>query len=141
MMTDPALCLHRINRRKLLAVEEAHGVVLKMPHEHVTLYQLASEKNMESTTAFRTDFNQEAETHKEGPVAKKIEEQTAKLPSDTFLWLACGAIGGSAMLQLTGKKQASLFVGQWVAPVLLLGIYNKIVKVAGSDRQNAEPTA
>ncbi len=60
--------------------------------------------------------------------------QTTKLPSDTFLWGAIGSIGVSATLQLPGKQKASLFVGQWVAPFLLLGVYNKIVKVAGSDR-------
>ena len=30
--------------------------------------------------------------HREGFIAKTIEEQTAKLPSDTFLWLALGSI-------------------------------------------------
>jgi hypothetical protein len=70
----------------------------------------------------------------EGTVARTIEEQTAKLPSDIFLWGALGAIGVSAVLQLSGKQKVSLFVGQWVAPILLLGVYNKIVKVAGSDR-------
>ena len=30
--------------------------------------------------------------HKEGKVARAIEEQTAKLPSDTFLWAAIGAM-------------------------------------------------
>jgi hypothetical protein len=27
-----------------------------------------------------------------------------------------------------------MFVGQWAAPLLLIGVYNKLVKVAGSDR-------
>lgn len=75
-----------------------------------------------------------AEQQTEGAVARTIEQQTAKLPSDLFLWAAAGSIGVSALLQLTGKQKASLFVGQWVAPFLLLGVYNKIVKVAGSDR-------
>ena len=70
----------------------------------------------------------------EGTVARTIEEQTAKLPSDIFLWAALGSIGVSAALQVAGKQKVSLFVGQWVAPFLLLGVYNKIVKVAGSDR-------
>ncbi len=70
----------------------------------------------------------------EGTVARTIEEQTAKLPSDIFLWAALGSIGVSALLQVSGKQKVSLFVGQWVAPFLLLGVYNKIVKVAGSDR-------
>jgi hypothetical protein len=76
----------------------------------------------------------EAEQHSEGVVARTIEQQTAKLPSDVFLWAAAGSIGISAILQMTGKQKASLFVGQWVAPFLLLGVYNKIVKVSGSDR-------
>lgn len=72
--------------------------------------------------------------HSEGVVAKTIEEQTAKLPSDTFLWAAFAAIGVAMAMQASGKKHGSLFVGQWVAPFLLFGLYNKIVKVAGSDR-------
>ena len=76
----------------------------------------------------------DAEKQSEGVVAKAIEKQTAKLPSDTFLWAAGGSIAASAILQMMGKQKASLFLGQWVAPFLLLGVYNKIVKVAGSDR-------
>ena len=73
--------------------------------------------------------------HKEGPVARAIEEQTAKLPSDFFLWLALGSIGISLILQLTGHKEKSLFVGQWPPTFLILGLYNKIVKVEGHDHQ------
>ena len=73
-------------------------------------------------------------SHSEGSIARTIEQQTAKLPSDVFLWAAFGAIGTSAVLQLMGKKQASLFVGDWVAPFLLFGVYNKIVKTQGSDK-------
>lgn len=75
------------------------------------------------------------EEHREGPVAKFIEQQTAKLPSDVFLWAAVGSIAASATLQVFQKQKASLFLGQWVAPFLLLGVYNKIVKVAGSDQE------
>ena len=71
--------------------------------------------------------------HSEGPVAKKIEEQTAKLPSDLFLWAAVGSMAASATLKIMGKGTTSLFVGQWATSFLLLGIYNKIVKVQGSD--------
>ncbi len=73
------------------------------------------------------------EKHLEGPIAKAIEKQTAKLPSDTFLWLAIGSIAASATLQILGKKQSSNFVGQWAPTILILGLYNKLVKVAGSD--------
>jgi hypothetical protein len=79
----------------------------------------------------------EAWQHSEGAIARNIEQQTAKLPSDTFLWAAVAAMGGAAMLQMSGRRQDSLFVGQWVAPLLLFGLYNKLVKVAGSDRVHA----
>ena len=75
-----------------------------------------------------------AEQQSEGVVARTIEEQTARMPSDFFLWAAVGAIGTSAALEFSGNHDKSRFVGQWVAPFLLLGVYNKLVKVAGSDR-------
>ncbi|HEY0368958.1 MAG TPA: hypothetical protein VGC85_05130 [Chthoniobacterales bacterium] len=75
-----------------------------------------------------------AADHREGILAKSIEEQTAKLPSDTFLWLALGSIAASLTLKTTGRDKDALFVGQWAPTFLLLGIYNKLVKQHGSDR-------
>lgn len=71
--------------------------------------------------------------HTEGKIARTIEEQTAKLPSDVFLWAAGASIIGSLALQFSGRKHESLFVGQWAPTLLILGLYNKIVKLAGSD--------
>lgn len=79
----------------------------------------------------------EAEEHAEGRVARTIEKETAKLPSDTFLWLAVGAMGTSAALQMAGSRHMSLFFGQWVPTFLLFGVYNKLVKQGGSDRVHA----
>ena len=76
----------------------------------------------------------QSQQHTEGTVARTLEQQTAKIPSDVFLWAALGSIGTSAILRLMGKKNASLFVGDWVAPFMLFGVYNKIVKTQGSDR-------
>jgi hypothetical protein len=63
-----------------------------------------------------------------------MEDQTAKLPSDVWLWAALGSMGVSFLLHASGRKQDSFFVGQWAAPFLLLGLYNKLVKIGGSDR-------
>jgi hypothetical protein len=71
--------------------------------------------------------------HREGEVAKAIEKQTAKLPSDLFLWIGLSAMAASFTLQVMGKKHPSLFIGQWAAPFLLFGIYDKIVKTSGHD--------
>ncbi|MEW6296762.1 MAG: hypothetical protein AB1671_03350 [Thermodesulfobacteriota bacterium] len=70
--------------------------------------------------------------HAEGQVARTIEQYTAQLPSDLFLWAALGSMAVSLGLQLAGKQQTSLFIGQWAPSFLLFGIYNKLVKVAGS---------
>ena len=71
--------------------------------------------------------------HREGKVARSIEQQTAKLPSDTFLWAAIGSIGLSLFLQLTGQEKKANFVGHWAPTFLIPGLYNKIVKLQGSD--------
>ena len=71
--------------------------------------------------------------HEEGKVAKVIEEQTAKIPSDVYLWAALGSMGVSLTMHCLGKKHSGLFFGQWAAPFLLLGIYNKLVKQEGHD--------
>ena len=71
----------------------------------------------------------------EGPVARTIEKQTSKIPSDVFLWAALGSMGVSLALQSMNKRERSLFIGQWAPTFLILGLYNKIVKVMGSDRK------
>jgi hypothetical protein len=74
--------------------------------------------------------------HREGPIARNIEQQTAKLPSDTFLWAAIGSMGVSAALQMMKKSGAANFVGHWAPTFLILGLYNKLVKLQGSDSRS-----
>ncbi|MCH8556653.1 MAG: hypothetical protein LAT84_02470 [Balneolia bacterium] len=75
-----------------------------------------------------------AKEKKEGKVAKAIEDYTAEIPSDVYLWTAFGAMGISLALKVIQKNDLALFVGQWAAPIMLMGVYNKIVKLEGSDR-------
>lgn len=69
----------------------------------------------------------------EGEVTKQIESVTAQIPSGAFLSVACGAIGASLFMQLAGRKEDAQFLGQWAPTILLLGLYNKIVKLHGSQ--------
>jgi len=71
--------------------------------------------------------------HREGPVARSIEQQTAKIPSDWFLWAALGSIGASLILQFSGKESKAQFLGHWAPTLLILGMYNKLVKLHGSE--------
>jgi hypothetical protein len=90
----------------------------------------AVDKTMEKTVDKVADLPERTE----GGLAKTIERHTSKMPSDWFLTAAVASIGLSLAMQLSGNKHKSLFFGEWVPTILLLGVYNKIVKVAGSDR-------
>jgi hypothetical protein len=39
----------------------------------------------------------------------------------------------SATFKIVGKDDWALFIGQWAAPILVMGVYNKQVKQHGSD--------
>jgi len=94
--------------------------------------------NETMTRPRQTEVTHEAEQHSEGIVARTLEQQTAKLPSDLWLWAALGSMGLSCYLRMTDRKHDALFIGQWAAPLMLIGVYNKLVKVAGSDRIHSQ---
>lgn len=72
---------------------------------------------------------------KEDQVTSYIEKHTSQLPSSFYLGAAGISVAASLVLKLTGRDRDAQFVGQWVAPFLLFGIYNKLVKQHGSDAQ------
>jgi hypothetical protein len=72
---------------------------------------------------------------KEGRLAETIEEQTAKLPSDLFLWASLGSMAVSLTLKAIRRDDQALFVGLWAPAFLLFGIYNKLVKQLGHDSE------
>ncbi len=69
--------------------------------------------------------------HAEGSMTRLIEQQTAKLPSDAFLFAALGAMGLSLYFHVTERYEESRFVGMWAPTILTMGVYNKVVKVFG----------
>jgi hypothetical protein len=75
---------------------------------------------------------------REGSMTRAIEKQTAKIPSMTYLVLAGGAITLSLILAGTQKNKGwANFIGLWVPSLLLIGIYNKLVKIEGSDKSES----
>lgn len=73
----------------------------------------------------------------EDKMTKTLESKTSKIPSTAWLGLALGTMVCSAALRMRGDLHRSLFIGQWVAPFLLFGIYNKIVKTNGNDEKDS----
>jgi hypothetical protein len=84
----------------------------------------ASELAYEPAPVLRTE-------HAEGQFTRMIEQQTAKIPSDVFLFAAFSAMGASLVLELAGNSRYSRFVGMWAPSLLIMGVYNKLVKTVG----------
>ncbi len=84
-----------------------------------------------------TDYRVAKGEAQEDQVTAAIEKYTAKIPSSFYLALAIGSIGASIGFKIAKKDHLALFVGQWVAPFLILGTYNKLVKIHGSDGTTA----
>ena len=70
--------------------------------------------------------------HVEGSLTLLIEQQTAKIPSHVFLCASFLAMGLSLGAEITGRKRTAGFVGMWVTPLLIMGVYNKMVKTFGA---------
>ena len=84
----------------------------------------------------RADFGEysvQPGQHEEGEITKQIEHFTSQIPSGAYLGLAFGSVALSAALYLRDRKTDAIFVGHWASAILLLGIYNKMVKLLGSD--------
>jgi hypothetical protein len=74
--------------------------------------------------------------NQEDQFTSAIERLTAQIPSTVYLGLAIGSMVGSAILKIMKQDDWSLFVGQWAAPFLIIGNYNKIVKhLGGASRE------
>src|ERR1700729_2010796 len=80
-----------------------------------------------------TDYRVTKGEAQEDQITAAIEKFTAQVPSSVYLGLAIGSMVVSVAFQAAKKQHESLFVGQWAAPFLILGIYNKLVKIHGSD--------
>jgi hypothetical protein len=77
----------------------------------------------------------------EDQVTAAIEKVTAQVPSSVYLALALASMAVSVSFKVAKKDHAALFVGQWAAPFLIMGLYNKLVKQHGSDGTTAVPAA
>ena len=64
----------------------------------------------------------------EDAVTKKVDQVTGQVPGLAYVGLALGAMAASAALVLSGRKELGNFIGQWAPSILIVGLYNKIVK-------------
>jgi hypothetical protein len=67
----------------------------------------------------------------EDQFTKKIESYTAAVPSSAYLGIAIGAMGLSLVCEVVGRGKWGNFIAQWVPTWLIIGLYNKLVKLEG----------
>jgi hypothetical protein len=100
--------------------------------------KMALQENIANRVSNVRDQVMSKSPQEEGKITKAVESQTAKVPSIGYLGLAVGSMVISAGLELLSSKQESKhygnFVGLWAPCFLLMGIYNKLVKLEGSDQ-------
>ncbi len=70
----------------------------------------------------------------EDQFTKSVEQYTAAIPSSTYLGIAVGAMALSLICQMTGRGKWGNFIAQWVPTWLIIGVYNKLVKLEGHDQ-------
>lgn len=78
--------------------------------------------------------NSQQPTRSEDQFTKSVEEYTAGIPSSAYLGVAMGAMGLSLLCQVTGQGKWGNFIAQWVPTLLIIGLYNKLVKLEGHDQ-------
>lgn len=74
----------------------------------------------------------------EDQVTASIEKFTSQVPSSVYLGAALGSMAISICYKLKRDDHMALFIGQWAAPFLILGLYNKMVKQHGSDASSRD---
>ena|SRR3979409_2617738 len=80
-------------------------------------------------TAERGGVTTAGNNHRGAEMVKKIGRATSAIPSATWLVLGGGAVVGAAVLKVMGRDTSANFVGQWAPTLLMLGLYNKMVKL------------
>ena len=80
-----------------------------------------------------TDYRLAPGEAQEDQITTSIEKFTAQVPSSVYLAAALASMTISLAFRAKRDTHTALFIGQWAAPFLILGLYNKLVKQHGSD--------
>ena len=75
----------------------------------------------------------------EDEFTKTVEDYTAEIPSSAYLGIAIGSMALSLVCQATGQGKWGNFIAQWVPTWLIIGVYNKLVKLEGHDHTDRAP--
>jgi len=81
-----------------------------------------------------TETSTHGNNRTEDRFTKTVEEYTGAVPSSAYLGIAVAAMAAALALQMAGRGKWGNFIAQWVPTWLIIGLYNKMVKLEGHDR-------
>jgi hypothetical protein len=84
---------------------------------------------MDSAAAGKTQRGMNADSS----FTRSLEAYTAAVPSSAYLAVAAGAMAFSFACQVAGRGKWGNFLAQWVPTWMIIGIYNKLVKLHGHN--------
>ncbi len=67
---------------------------------------------------------------------RRLRITQRQIPSSAYLGVALGAMALSLVCQATGQGKWGNFIAQWVPTWLIIGVYNKLVKLEGHDQHD-----
>ena len=70
-----------------------------------------------------------------------IENTLAGIPANCWIVAALGSISLSLLLKMNDRRDDSRFIGDWVAPFLLLGVYTKLLKMQPEPSRSNLPAS
>jgi hypothetical protein len=73
-------------------------------------------------------------------LTKSAKEYAPSMPSSAYLGIAAGAMILSLVCELTGRNKWGNFIAQWVPVCLIIGVYNKLVKLEAHDHSDRSHT-
>jgi hypothetical protein len=71
--------------------------------------------------------------HREGAACARHRTADCETAVGYVSVAAVGSMGLSLALELMGEEKKANFVGHWAPTLLIFGLYNKLVKLQGSD--------
>lgn len=83
------------------------------------------------------DFRVRPGEIQEDQLTSMLESYSSRWPTSLFMGAAIASMAASLILKCQKKNDLALFIGQWAAPFLILGHYNKNVKQHGSDTHSS----
>jgi hypothetical protein len=76
-------------------------------------------------------------TQKVTDIKDKVQETISKAPSGTFLALAGGVLLATILLKKKGTKMG--FIGRWLTPIVLTGLYTKVTDAFSNKNNDTTP--